>query len=167
METSEIITGTVSEKFEATEKPKPKLRGKPWKPGETGNRGGRPRRTKALSLAEKIRVALHGGQDLADFLIAVVNDKVEGEKCSLHDRIRAAENLLERGWGKAPVVLQGGEDGGSPLQINVLSFSSLPASYRVTPPDRDEIDVTPAIEVQSFERRLPPADGSKGPGEPN
>jgi hypothetical protein len=70
-----------------------------WRPGESGNRGGRAGR-----LAQRVRQATGDGADLVTFLVGVVNDTSERTR----DRLHAAEMLLSRGWGKAlqPVALK-------------------------------------------------------------
>jgi len=70
-----------------------------WRPGETGNRGGR-----LGKLAQRVRQATRDGQDLVTFLVDVMNDAGERTR----DRLHAAEMLLSRGWGKAvlPVALK-------------------------------------------------------------
>ena len=65
-------------------------------PGVSGNPGGRP-----SGLAKRVREAVADGQDLVDFLISVV--KNEGE--ATRDRISATTLLMDRGWGKAPQLI--------------------------------------------------------------
>ena len=60
--------------------------------GQTGNAGGRPK-----GLAATVREAT----DL-DALLRVLLGIVADTACRAADRIRAAELVLDRGWGKAP-----------------------------------------------------------------
>lgn len=71
----------------------------PWQPGcPSPNPGGRPK-----GLASYIREKTLDGTELADFLINVMrgNEKVF---CKMTDRLRAVEILLDRGFGKQPVI---------------------------------------------------------------
>lgn len=68
----------------------------PWKPGQSGNPGGRPK-----GLAAYIREHTLDGRDLADFLIRVLAG-AQGFKGA--DRIKACEILLNRGFGIQPVI---------------------------------------------------------------
>jgi hypothetical protein len=73
-----------------------------FRPGQSGNPGGRPK-----GLAKLARAAVGDGQDLIDFYLAVFNGDTKAlrtRKITLRDRIQAAEWLAERGWGKAPPV---------------------------------------------------------------
>ncbi len=66
----------------------------PWKPGQSGNPGGRPKALiEVRDLARTHTTAAI--QTLAEMLKAK-NERV---------RVAAAEALLDRGWGKAPAVL--------------------------------------------------------------
>src|SRR3954471_2361214 len=68
--------------------------GRRFRPGESGNRGGRPK-----GLARKAReLAGEDGSTALMFLASVMADKDEATK----ERILAARLLLERGWGKPP-----------------------------------------------------------------
>lgn len=64
-----------------------------WKPGQTGNPGGRPK-----GLASLIREKSKDGRVLVDFLFDVVEGRQPGQT---RDKIQAATILLDRGYGKA------------------------------------------------------------------
>lgn len=64
-----------------------------WKPGQTGNPGGRPK-----GLASRIRAITNDGEDLISFLYKVVKGEEGGQT---RDKIQAAQILLDRGFGKA------------------------------------------------------------------
>lgn len=82
---------TVTPKTAANQRP----RGRPFRPGQTGNSRGRPR--KGLSLAETCR----GHTDAAlGALLAIMQDPRQRGQ----DRIKCAEIILERGHGPPPAV---------------------------------------------------------------
>lgn len=67
----------------------------PWKPGQSGNPSGRPR-----GIARVVRDTLgsEGPARLVRVLLAIVED----DRAKDRDRIAAARELLDRGYGKAP-----------------------------------------------------------------
>lgn len=67
---------------------------KPWAPGQSGNPAGRPPMDPALR--EALR-KVHGPNAIA-LLANVVAGKVEG--ATTGDRLRAAETLIDRAWGR-------------------------------------------------------------------
>ncbi len=67
---------------------------KPFKPGQSGNPGGRPK-----GLAKAARELL--GND-PKRLLQVLLTIAEDEKATRNERINAAKEILDRGWGKAP-----------------------------------------------------------------
>jgi hypothetical protein len=96
---------------------------RPWKPGQSGNPGGRPK-----GLASAVR-AVAPPEQLAKFYLAVylagtdeslLNDELRAilgtSKVTLRDRLQAADWLTERGYGKAPTHAPvSGED---PLELS-------------------------------------------------
>lgn len=79
-----------------------------FKPGQSGNPGGRPK-----GLAAKVREATKDGQVLIQFWMDVVSGKVKGATAG--DKLRASGLLAERGWGRAVESLDvevSGKDGG-------------------------------------------------------
>ena len=66
---------------------------RPWKPGQSGNPGGRPK-----GVAKTVREVCGGTPLLlAQVLLEIALDP----KARDRDRIAAARELLDRGWGKA------------------------------------------------------------------
>lgn len=71
----------------------------PWKPGQTGNPGGRPK-----GLAGYIRDQTMDGRELADFLISVMRGEFPPLSFRGSERLKACEMLLNRGFGQQPLI---------------------------------------------------------------
>lgn len=81
----------------------PKMIASQWKPGQTGNKSGRPPRFKVLaeyvrSIGEEIAEKKTGLTRLEKMLRRLYDDGTNG-------KVEAARLLLERGWGKPPVEI--------------------------------------------------------------
>ena len=103
--------------------------GRGFRPGQSGNPGGRPR-----GLATLAREAVADGRDLIAFYLAIFRGDakaIHARKITLHDRMEAAEWLGERGWGKAPNVA----DGDVPEEPQVNFNDALGAWARSLPPE--------------------------------
>ncbi len=85
--------------------------GRPFPKGVSGNPGGRPK-----GLARYVRELVgDDGRRIADFMLGVLDDESERTET----RLKAAEWLAERGFGKAPLTMDVGE--GGPATIVVQS----------------------------------------------
>lgn len=97
-----------------------------FKPGQSGNPGGRP-----TGLAARVREATRDGADIVAFyleafegkLVPVTTESSVKEKALAADvREKAASWLADRGFGKATQPLEhSGADGGQ-LEIRVLTY---------------------------------------------
>lgn len=83
-----------------------------WRPGASGNPGGRRR-----SLAEPIRAATEDGAEVVAFMVAVMRGEVAG--VTVGDRLRAAGWLADHGFGRPAVVKPEELDDGGELKIVV------------------------------------------------
>jgi hypothetical protein len=84
------------------------VKGTPFKPGQSGNPSGRPK--VPLDLVAKCKDIT---PEVINFWIDLMRDS--NEKAA--DRLRASENIIERGFGKARQAMElTGEDGG-PVEI--------------------------------------------------
>jgi hypothetical protein len=78
-----------------------------FKPGQSGNPGGRPKGE------GRVREAAREHTDEAlGVLVAAMQDE------DVRVRIKAAETILERGWGKPPQAITG-EDGEGPARMEI------------------------------------------------
>ena len=91
-----------------------------WKAGQSGNSRGRPKLGHAL--AEQVR-ALCDPTEIAAFLVSVM----KGPHWRIADRMAAAKELLDRGWGKAIVT--------SEIDATVTTADNLPAGFEAFTPD--------------------------------
>lgn len=66
---------------------------KPWKTGQSGNPGGRPKKTEEMRSAEEL-ARKHSPEAIQALIIAMRTAETD------RDRIHAAEIILDRGWGK-------------------------------------------------------------------
>ena len=82
--------------------------GRPFQPGQSGNPGGRPK-----GVARAFRDVLGGSPAL---LAQVLLEIAEDPKAHNRDRIAAAREILDRGWGKA--VGYSDIEGADPLDQN-------------------------------------------------
>ncbi len=82
--------------------------GRRFQPGQSGNPSGRPK-----GLARRAR-ELSGGDDGETVLLFYASVYADPKEKTA-DRMRAAEFLLERGWGKAPVFAP--IEDGDPLEL--------------------------------------------------
>lgn len=93
---------------EPAEKPSGNTRGNignliPWKPGQSGNPAGRPKDSDRI--AAYIREHTNGGREIADFMMGVMRGtEDESWRMKGQDRIKAAEWLADRGFGKCKEV---------------------------------------------------------------
>ena len=67
-----------------------------FRPGVSGNPNGRPKR--GLALAEVVREKTRDGEDPVEFLLRVMKGQIK--HAPVADRIAAATELLNRGFGK-------------------------------------------------------------------
>jgi hypothetical protein len=80
-----------------------------FRPGQSGNPGGRP---KGIAAAVKDRVK---PEDLVDILVEVAQDP----RAKASERIAAVKELTDRGWGKAPAFAA--IEGSDPLELGAIA----------------------------------------------
>ncbi|MCR4338788.1 MAG: DUF5681 domain-containing protein [Gemmatimonadaceae bacterium] len=97
----------------------------PWKPGQSGNPGGRPK-----GLARQVRELVgNDGKRLAEFHLAVATLDVEllaaanvtAKQVTVRDRQTSVAWLAERGWGK-PATFAPVEEG-DPLELSNVAVA--------------------------------------------
>jgi len=108
--------------------------GRPFANGHDPRRnlGGRPQ-----GLAKLAREALGDGRELIDFYLAVFRGKTKAlrtGRITLRDRLAAAAWLGERGWGKAPFVVD--PDLPGEPHFNLIAFNEALSEWaKRLPPD--------------------------------
>jgi len=113
--------------------------GKPFLPGnEESRRGGRPK-----GLAKRIREMV--GDDpgrVANVLFDILENQSGRERSS--DRIAAAREILDRGWGKAPQA-HTGENGEGDIRVivrHILDTRDKPVAQAHLAPDNSVVHLT-------------------------
>lgn len=81
-----------------------------FKKGVSGNPKGRPKAGLTLQ-----HICKEHAETAIQILLGIMTD----EKAKSGDRIRAAEIILERGYGKPMQAVELGGAGGGPVQVNV------------------------------------------------
>jgi hypothetical protein len=89
--------------------------GRGFKPGRSGNPGGRPK-----GLAAKARAATKDGQALIDFWTKVYED----ESASMRDRLEASKLLAERGFGKPALTLEADFESDTLMLTRLVALAS-------------------------------------------
>jgi hypothetical protein len=85
--------------------------GRPFQPGQSGNPGGGPK-----GVARTVREVCGGSPlELAQILLGIARDK----NARKADRIHAIQELMDRGWGKAPAFAL--IEGADPLELDEVS----------------------------------------------
>ena len=86
---------------------------RPWlfRPGESGNPGGRPKGLGAL-----VRAQTGEGAELVAFMLRVLR----GRRQPLRLRMEAAAWLADRGFGKVPTPLEHAGPEGAPVRFTLL-----------------------------------------------
>jgi hypothetical protein len=89
--------------------------GRPFKPGQSGNPGGRPK-----GVASTVREVCGGDPShLAALLLEIARGgSVNGKPARPADQIRATELLLAYGWGKPPAT--SAPEGYDPLEVDSM-----------------------------------------------
>jgi predicted nucleic acid-binding Zn ribbon protein len=77
----------------------PRVRGRPFRPGQSGNPGGRPK-----GLVETIRASTQDGQELVQFMLQLFRGEMKGAR--MRDRMEAATWLCDRGFGKPAQAIE-------------------------------------------------------------
>ncbi len=80
-----------------------------FRPGKSGNPGGRPK-----EVAEVRALAREHTNEAVQALRSIMRNDDEPASA----RVAAANSLLDRGWGRAPLAITG--DGGGPVEANVI-----------------------------------------------
>lgn len=87
-----------------------------WKPGQSGNPGGRPRR--AMAFADRVRERIDPDK-VIDLALRVAED----ERLTPQERLRELWPLIDRGFVKPPTHLDTTVREGDPLELDVSKLS--------------------------------------------
>lgn len=125
-----------------------------WKPGQSGNPGGRPKGVHA-----RIAAMTNDGQDILELFADVMKGRIKGTP---RDRLDAAKELSNRLWGKAPEMVVNlsahGSLGEAAAEMADVHLESLARALTATSPMAqlpEIIDVSPAIPVPSAPGFIP------------
>ena len=88
-----------------------KVVGRPFQKGQSGNPSGRSKHTHTISQLAKAYTE-EAIEKLAEIMRTGKTEQAQ---------VRAAEALLDRGWGRAPQHI-GGNGGGEPIQVYLKNF---------------------------------------------
>lgn len=116
-----------------------------WKPGESGNRSGRPKgqRDAAKAIARRIQADTRDGAELVDFALAILrHNPTNAAECTavhglaevtLRDKRWAMDWLTDRGFGKPiqPLDLVDEPEAVAPLDLSNVSDEDLAVLERV------------------------------------
>ncbi len=139
MTSDESPTGEHPESPENSQESAPSVerpRGRPFEPGKSGNPGGRPKGI------DRVRDLCRAKTELAVLTLAsiMVNKRVNAGA-----RVRAAQEILDRGWGKPNQPISGPDDGPIKFQderseINRKLETMLQAALAAKPDGGDKPD---------------------------
>lgn len=128
---------------------------RPWKPGQSGNPGGRPRRKPVTDrLRDILESTDKNGKTVADRIVEAIRDAAIGGD------VRFVELILDRIEGKVPNVLQVDDiSNGNDEDVDAI-YGKAGLSF---PPESDGGPSGPGSEPRSG---ADPASAPPGPGEP-
>lgn len=95
-----------------------------WKPGETGNPGGRSKEAREREKRVAAVVLAMGGEDCYDYF-KILDSIARSDAEQAKDRIAAVKELLQRALGKAPDVVQLEGGGLTGIQAALLAAVSM------------------------------------------
>ena len=89
-----------------------------FKPGQSGNPSGRPKKTDALRRVEEI------ARDHTEVALKTLVHIMSGTQFRESARVSAACAVLDRGWGRAPQTVEIGNKDEKPFEVASLNMSS-------------------------------------------
>jgi hypothetical protein len=100
---------------------KKRPRGRPFKPGQSGNPGGKVKKEVAVAIMDMRQMARSYTAEALDKLVQLMRGEVKvGDKVHLvpvHTQGWAAAELIDRGWGRAPQGLEVTGANGGPIEV--------------------------------------------------
>src|SRR5262249_47391228 len=94
-------------------------KGRPFKPGQSGNPGGRPKTT--LELIALRDLARKHTPAALNAIVAVMGDI----KAPASARVAAASELLDRGWGRPTAALEHSGPDGGPIVLTPVDWDEV------------------------------------------
>lgn len=92
----------------------------PWKPGQSGNPGGRPK-----GFGAYIREKTEDGKEIVDFFLKVFRgEDIDRRRPKLKDRVDAGSWLTDRGYGRPAQAVELSGPDGEPIKTDLSNLST-------------------------------------------
>jgi hypothetical protein len=105
---------------------KPKVRGRPFEQGRSGNPGGRPKGL-AKAVRDRLGAAAQGDLTGADILVGFWTSVMVNQAEDTALRLKASQYLADRGWGKPPTYTPVEDE--DPLEMTGREADDVAASF--------------------------------------
>jgi Family of unknown function (DUF5681) len=105
-------------------------RGRPFQRGQSGNPGGRPKRSAAVGAHKIVADVKAAARELTPQALGTLQEIMEDKKAPAAARVTAATEILSRGWGRPAQRLEA-EVGNGTMSFLALVQASFPPRSRL------------------------------------